>query len=600
MKKKLIVLLSLIVFALIGIAMTLNVSEVKRVIETKSIEIFSSAYFANVNRSIEILEQSMNKFIVDDTIANNTIGSFENQSSHESINRNTINRNTYSDEFAGRWFCEQGFLNIGIVGSNSRVNSLQITSNYNGQVQYIRHRYSLNHLYNIIEILDTMTNNYGVISIALNEELNHIKIYVNNKNVINQINYYLYKNSLYSSSALKITIQSEVGVKRDSNTAYGGSPLFRGPGLPRGHQGTIAVNARCNTTGQFGFLTNGHVVHCMTTGRWIERLYNSTGWFAPRLGVPCPIRYQNGGTIDAAFVPFYNQNNWTPTHHARGSTTYTNIRLGSEHLIIQGAPIRRIGHITGDTTGIILYTDVIADGIRRSFTYSNAGQNGDSGGPVFFDGGNQNLFLIGMHFASNSARTHGIACRISEVMLPRSQGGLDITPITSNANMTQMRNGIYILPSQAGREIHLHGTNNVLNTQIQFVSGQTRTFSITGTNGDRTILSTSASEWQGLNITLFNINFIRIRFYTNSFRIQAAANANFIVWEQTFRLGPSIFPFNNIGQIQLNVTNSAHASNRIFGRINSFIPRSAAISSYTHPNNMINNYNSIFFSNSFS
>lgn len=95
---------------------------------------------------------------------------------------------------------------------------------------------------------------------------------------------------------------------------------------------------------------------------------------------------------------------------AYGSHTFRNVRLGSEYHINRAfydsdTSIMRIGQRTGITNGRLTHRDtfvlgggMVADGIM----YSNLGQSGDSGGPVFFNRGGT-LYLIGMHVGGPAA-----------------------------------------------------------------------------------------------------------------------------------------------------------------------------------------------------
>lgn len=167
--------------------------------------------------------------------------------------------------------------------------------------------------------------------------------------------------------------------------------------------------------------------------------------------------------IDAAFVPFDNQENWEISPYSKyNTTTYTNVRLGTENQIVRGNNVRRIGQTTGITTGEIRSTNVSVnvDGVRitNTFRYTNDGQGGDSGGPIYFDDGT-NLFLLGLHFASGDVflgGRQGIACRIRNIMRTGANGGLDVTPITNDSfvtnNLTSSTvslNGINFNPSGA-------------------------------------------------------------------------------------------------------------------------------------------------------
>jgi len=111
----------------------------------------------------------------------------------------------------------------------------------------------------------------------------------------------------------------------------------------------------------------------------------------------------DGGYIDAAFVPFADQDAWEVTPLARGSTIVDNVKLGynadpnsyynsytfiTEAVIKQGYgstdTIMKIGQTTGKTTGIITVADTDTAYKQNVFSYNNAHDDGDSGGPVYY------------------------------------------------------------------------------------------------------------------------------------------------------------------------------------------------------------------------
>lgn len=150
-----------------------------------------------------------------------------------------------------------------------------------------------------------------------------------------------------------------------------------------------------------------------------------------------------GDSIDGAFVPFLNQEDWIISSDANyNNNKYSNIYLGNENQIVSGRTIVRIGQTTGYTTGTITNTNVTVyingTSISNSFKISNAGEEGDSGGPVFYlDNGN--LYLIGLYYATETTlfAERGVACRMSKIM---SQ--FDVTPITNDSfNTTDLLDG---------------------------------------------------------------------------------------------------------------------------------------------------------------
>jgi hypothetical protein len=79
-----------------------------------------------------------------------------------------------------------------------------------------------------------------------------------------------------------------------------------------------------------------------------------SNFFTAYIDLGISLKAKNGGKVDAAFVPFTNQENWENTPYAKYNTTaYMNVKLGNNDHIILGRPVMRIGQKTGVTYGKI-------------------------------------------------------------------------------------------------------------------------------------------------------------------------------------------------------------------------------------------------------
>lgn len=373
----------------------------------------AAEYYDNVNKSLNVYDMAMKLY----TTKTPDCGGAGDTT-------------VYSDNFGGIYIDNKGLLNIGVVGLQ------KIKKDFDNQVIYKPQKFSYNYLSKILSEITLVMLDYDIYSVAVDENLNRVDVCLSEENNISRITELLQQKDIYEKEALNFVLKPNERIVYNANTAYGGDQVNEQfLGIPSGC-GTICVNAVDNATGQFGILTNEHVARNVS-------LYHNGTLFGPLIGQAS--KSQNSGSVDAAFVPFSNQSNWNTTAYAKsGSTTYTNVRLGAENLIVQGAPVRRLGQITGNTTGTITRKSIseTINGIQKTniIEYSNAGQAGDSGGPVYFDGGGQNLFLIGIHFASTDTiytQRWGYACRISEVM-----NALNITPILNGTifNTTDLAN----------------------------------------------------------------------------------------------------------------------------------------------------------------
>jgi len=422
MKNKIILSIILAIASISALVAIMANNNVENASASQQFGLFSITHFDNANKSMAIVDQATSDFIT------------------ATIDSNGKKVIEYSDNFAGRWLDEQGFLNIGLVANASKTRNIQRI--FGIEVFYHYLNYSLNHLNNIKNATLPLIHYYDIHTLAIYEKYNRVQIYVSNSNSVYGVTSHLQKVGLYSTNSVKFVIDNYAKNKLFSS-AYGGDEIFL-----RG--GTVGFNAVCNISGFFGVVTNYHVSqpgflvnsHRDRNSGEIRQLGTALrGHFGDRVreGV-----YR--GPIDASFIPFEYQNAWSPTIHARtNAQVFSNIRLGRESQIIAGAPVKMIGQRTGATIGTIRNTNVtfvadcgmsITNPTRRettnSFRTSNRMTGGDSGGPTYIIGSNGTLYLIGIlmgghdGFFGLGARTY--ACRISEISRM-----LNITPLTNDS-----------------------------------------------------------------------------------------------------------------------------------------------------------------------
>lgn len=358
-----------------------------------------STYYENCNLSMQVFNDAITPFKVNNKL--------------RSVDSNFI----YTNNYAGCFIDDKGILNIGFLESED-------FSSYEGHVQYIQREFSYNYLKEVKEAISDKMIEYGVNMVGLDEKLNQIKVYVPSQSIANNIIMYLQNINLYNKNAVDITVDPNNYVVPHSRTVYGGEEVSHSLS-----SGTICVNAYDNDTGQYGVLTNAHVALSNM------QMYCNDGF----IGVAS--KRQEGGTIDAAFVPFDDNVNWDIATNAKvksmpSEIIYDNIRLGNREDIVTGLPVIKLGKSTKVTTGRIIYTDYdchIGEGeqkkiIKNAIKYSNESQHGDSGGPVYLEKGDGNLYLIAMTFAgpdpSYTSEIYGVGCNIFDVM-----DKLNITPI---------------------------------------------------------------------------------------------------------------------------------------------------------------------------
>lgn len=429
------------------VTICLNISITTEVITTSALidtsaEISEISFFKNQSRSIAVYDEAISQY-----------RSISSRGREEVV--------TYSDDFAGVFIDDKGFLNIALV----QLGQNELT--FNGQVLNQLHQFSYNYLQEIKEaVVDVMTT-FGIHMVGVDEKANRVSVYISEASKIENISNFIMEQTWFDDTAINYIVESAAV---QHNPSYGGESISAA-----GFSGTICVAAIDNTTGRLGILTNEHVVPTGTASNYRGHWNGST--FSANVALGTALSGQHEGTIDASFIPYTNQGNWEISPYGRhDTTTYTNIRLGNNDQIVQGRAVRKIGQTSGITNGTITNANMTItlnygtpenpniQAITNVFRYSNESLGGDSGGPVYFNDGTD-LHLIGMNFAgpSNPATsTFGIACRIQNVM-----NILEVTPITNDSfntsNLTSTTvslNGInfnptgeFVIPNQLNGRI---------------------------------------------------------------------------------------------------------------------------------------------------
>lgn len=393
-------------------------------IETGMGQSLTEKYFENLEASMEIYENVINEFKlekVEDANMPLVEGDINSCSEEQFI---------YTEEYAGCYLDESGDLNLMLVESvNDGNNSL------NENINILNATFSYNELFQIKEILSDSMIELGISSIGISQQNNVVDIYLEDAERENLVIDFLKDYCLYERNSINFLQEEEI--IKNSSEALAGTQTYYNYGflwLSKA-SGTIGANAIDNQTGEKGIITNAHVAVEDKT------MKHSNGTIGTRT------KGWHSGTIDAAFVPFNNQNNWDLSGDATWgdeSVSYGNVRLGSEDYIVEGYPTTKIDYTSGENDGYIVYTDYNCTlsyddetdtTISNCFYYSNQSLSGDSGGPVYFNGGTKgSKWLIGLNFAGpvdTENYSFGIGCRITNVI-----DELDVTIITYDNKYT--------------------------------------------------------------------------------------------------------------------------------------------------------------------
>ncbi len=378
----------------------------------------SADYEENVTLSLAVYEEAVRPYITEYTTGDGE------------------EKTAYREDYAGVFLDDEGYLNVGRVGDSDS------PSDFGGQVFYYEADFSYGYLLEIQSAVTEVLEEYGGYLSGVDEENNTVDVYLKDGENADALSEYLREEKGIDEKAFRCIADDEAATFHSS--AYGGESVSRKTGTKTISRGTICVNAVDNATGQLGILTNEHVARSAEGATLSYRGHYDPAakTFSEKTELGVGSKGMHAGTIDAAFVPFSEQQNWEITPYAKyDSTAYSNVKLGNDGMILQGRPVRKIGQTTGVTDGTITYANtscVINYGtddepdkqtITNVFRYSNESRGGDSGGPVYFVNGND-LYLIGMNFAGPAnpdSATYGIGCRIGNVTRE-----LNVTPVTND------------------------------------------------------------------------------------------------------------------------------------------------------------------------
>ena len=368
---------------------------------------------------------------------------------------------TYADEFAGVWYCDGGFLNIGVV--KNTCTALQKGIPF---VVYHQTEFSYNQLMRIHTALVDLMPSYSIFGVALHPQYNRIGLSLENLNYIRSINDYLqslnlfYYGSVYfiqgnrptPHSAAINTQDNQIIATQDDEPLWppyfailGGSGILYQMGGT--FRGTMSATAICNITNRKGVITNAHVASSRGRNfRWAQaQNRNGGGQVAGSIIANRRAQYAMGGPAssnlaDATFLPFDDQDYWEFTSAAhyfinppvpgpsaitqRGAIrrTYT---ISSRDEIQVGLPIMMTGETTGRTHGQItainnvvtvdnFYTYPFSRTFVDQIEHNAFGLSGDSGSPVFIMSGGRYI-LAATHFAGNNEGSIGHASKITNI-----------------------------------------------------------------------------------------------------------------------------------------------------------------------------------------
>ena len=296
----------------------------------------------------------------------------------------------YDERFAGVWFDSTGGLNIAVTQESNKPRKRSQHVNY--QVN----RFSYNFLNTAQEFIVSLMSNYSIMSSAVKPQYNNLHVTLQHEKYIQYIAKHL---SVLTPHINELIYFKICGITAEtiSRPIHGGDGINR-PGIGTGTLSAKAVDA----SGRWGIITNEHVAPLGA------RLYHDRS--GNRL-IGTTANALHGGRLDAAFIPFANQDDWQFTSSAaHDNTVHDRTHLLERSRIVVGLDVVKFGRSSGRTTGRITsinYGFTGSSGARFTnyLLHTAYATFGDSGSPLMTVMPNGRHYLLG--FISHSRFVNG-------------------------------------------------------------------------------------------------------------------------------------------------------------------------------------------------
>ena len=303
-------------------------------------------------------------------------------------------REILPEDYAGAYIDDENLLHVIIVGEGNKKKYMSIFASEDSRVVYEYANVSLKTLLTIQEKLDSVMQDFCIVSTATDEINNGLIINLldmsRKKEVINHLELNIsdlpIENLYFNKSLATVPTATAASGTNITNSSLGTNHM------------TVGYNAYRSSTGQYGVVTAGH-------GTIVgQKMYNAGHL---QIGTTSLRQYKTG-TIDAAFVPF--SNGFTPSSEFKDTVT-------SMHNVVVGMTTHKRGIINSYNTGTLIHASVTASCDGYTFTnqvqISNTQEVGDSGGPVWVVFGNiKTLYGIATFKTQNN---QAVASRVSNI-----------------------------------------------------------------------------------------------------------------------------------------------------------------------------------------
>ena len=332
----------------------------------------------------------------------------------------------YPESFAGAYIDEKGDYVVGYKEGFSEEDysvlfsanlDLTIEDEVQPKVKFVKRPFSFNELNEIYELIATNMSELSVYKTFIDVKTNKVQVFIqDNKNRQPLLSFL--RDNVDGFTPNKIIIQVEKNnIEYTNRKAYNGEETYYRWGLFNINKASASIGfqARDKSTNQLGIITCAHAAPAGKT------MFDKGG-----VAIGIPSKRQQGGTIDAAFIPFQNTSSvtWVATNEIRwlnnGNLNATYYKYAAiEGYIVVGRVVTKVGIGSGRNFGEILSTNatltVEGDYYTNVIYYSNTNKKGDSGGPVYFPESFDN-YIMAVNFAGPSDGSAGYGSRVSHIL----------------------------------------------------------------------------------------------------------------------------------------------------------------------------------------
>ena len=264
-------------------------------------------------------------------------------------------------------------------------------------VRYVRQEYSYNTIQGLFLLLESQMENIGISEICTDEINNRVVVKTDDAEGREHI-----LKVVPSDICGAVDIRIEKSVFEDVSEVRGGSTIFKNISGNSYSIGTAGCNVYNYKIGNNGIITAAHVMSDATNA---VALMDVNGAFPPvapytQFNITPNLISSSTKGLDAAFLPF--NSSFSPSYVLTDGDSI--LDAGTYNSFYTGMSVIKSGHTTGRTVGTIssISHSTVHSGKKAcQFLVTTIVNNGDSGGPVYYQAANNDFRPLGIVTTKN-------------------------------------------------------------------------------------------------------------------------------------------------------------------------------------------------------